>query len=69
VCGILECKRQSAEKKVVQTDVISKLGIFRFGVEDVAEQEVSWLVRTKGTESNEGGVATEFSLFASVVFV
>jgi glutathione synthase len=46
----------SAEKKVVRADVISEPGILRYGVEDSVEREVGWLVRTNGTESNEGGV-------------
>ena len=47
---------------VVKSEVISELGIFGwalFGGEDgrVEEKEVGWLLRTKGKESNEGGVA------------
>ncbi|KAG0698823.1 glutathione synthase [Suillus ampliporus] len=36
---------------------------------EVVEREVGWLVRTKGTESNEGGVAAGFSVLDSVVLV
>ncbi|KAG1777324.1 glutathione synthase [Suillus placidus] len=60
------------EKKVVRTEVISELGIFGyalFGGGEVVEREVGWLVRTKGTESNEGGVAAGFSVLDSVVLV
>ncbi|TFK74734.1 glutathione synthase [Pluteus cervinus] len=58
----------------VKTEVISELGIFGwalFGFEDghVDEKEVGWLVRTKGRESNEGGVATGFSVLDSIVLV
>jgi glutathione synthase len=63
---------ERAEKKVVRADVISELGIFGyalFGAEDVVEREVGWLVRTKGTDSNEGGVAAGFSVLDSVVLV
>jgi glutathione synthase len=62
----------SSEKKVVRADVISELGIFGyalFGAGDVVEREVGWLVRTKGTESNEGGVAAGFSVLDSVMLV
>ncbi|KAG2079703.1 glutathione synthase, partial [Suillus discolor] len=51
---------------------ISELGIFGyalFGEGEVVEREVGWLVRTKGTESNEGGVAAGFSVLDSVVLV
>jgi len=63
---------ESTGRKVVCTDVISELGIFGyvlFGAEGVVEREVGWLVRTKGTESNEGGVAAGFSVLDSVVLV
>ncbi|KAG1794542.1 glutathione synthase [Suillus plorans] len=62
----------SIEKKVVCVEVISELGIFGyalFGEGEVVEREVGWLVRTKGTESNEGGVAAGFSVLDSVVLV
>jgi hypothetical protein len=35
----------------------------------VVEQELGWLVRTKGTESDESGVAVGFSVLDSVVLV
>ncbi|KAG1727093.1 uncharacterized protein EDB91DRAFT_1135652 [Suillus paluster] len=63
---------ENAGKKVIRTEVISELGIFGyalFGEEEVVEREVGWLVRTKGTESNEGGVAAGFSVLDSVVLV
>lgn len=59
----------------VKTDVASELGIFGwtlFGGEKrqvLQEKEVGWLVRTKGKDSNEGGVATGFSVLDSVVLV
>ncbi len=59
----------------VKTDVISELGIFgwslfgRDEVLDVKEDTIGWLVRTKGTESNEGGVATGFSVLDSILLV
>lgn len=64
---------------VVQTEVISELGIFGwalFGGEgdhgkgkNIEEEEVGWLVRTKGKDSNEGGVAAGFSVLDSLVLV
>ncbi|KXN82852.1 Glutathione synthetase, partial [Leucoagaricus sp. SymC.cos] len=67
----------SSESQVpVRTDVISELGIFGWSLfrkedsdSNVKEDTVGWLVRTKGTESNEGGVATGFSVLDSVVLV
>ncbi|KAJ3518188.1 hypothetical protein NLJ89_g32 [Agrocybe chaxingu] len=58
----------------VKVDVVSELGIFGwalFGGPDkqVVEREVGWLVRTKGKESNEGGVATGFSVLDSLLLV
>ncbi|KAI0345594.1 glutathione synthase [Trametopsis cervina] len=58
----------------VRTEVISELGIFGwalFGGADgrVEEREAGWLVRTKGKDSNEGGVATGFSVLDSIVLV
>ncbi|EKM49834.1 uncharacterized protein PHACADRAFT_265549 [Phanerochaete carnosa HHB-10118-sp] len=58
----------------VQAEVISELGIFGwalFGGTDgqVREKEVGWLLRTKGKESNEGGIAAGFSVLDSVVLV
>ncbi|CAL1713699.1 unnamed protein product [Somion occarium] len=61
----------------VKTEVVSELGIFGwalFGEKDgerkvVKEKEAGWLVRTKGKESNEGGVAAGFSVLDSIVLV
>ncbi|CAA7261555.1 unnamed protein product [Cyclocybe aegerita] len=58
----------------VKAEVVSELGIFGwalFGGPDkqVVEREVGWLVRTKGKESNEGGVATGFSVLDSLLLV
>lgn len=58
----------------VKAEVISELGIFGwalFGGPEgkVEEKEVGWLVRTKGKESNEGGVAAGFSVLDSIVLV
>lgn len=63
-----------AEEPLSKTDVVSELGIFGwalFGAEggEVKEKEVGWLVRTKGKETNEGGVATGFSVLDSLALV
>lgn len=56
----------------VKTEVISELGIFGWalfgGTEStIQEKEVGWLLRTKGKDSNEGGIAAGFSVLDSVV--
>ncbi|EIM86208.1 glutathione synthase [Stereum hirsutum FP-91666 SS1] len=63
-------------KGLVRSEVISELGIYGwalFGkVNDkvtLKEKEVGWLVRTKGEGTDEGGVATGFSVLDSVVLV
>ena len=56
----------------IKTEVISELGIFGwalFGGETLIEKEGGWLVRTKGKESDEGGVAAGFSVLDSVLLV
>lgn len=57
----------------VKTEVVSEIGIFGyslFGAGEVkAEKEIGWLVRTKGKDSNEGGVASGFSVLDSIVLV
>ncbi|KAF8511005.1 hypothetical protein BU17DRAFT_77590 [Hysterangium stoloniferum] len=54
----------------VKADVVSELGIFGwalFGEGKTVEKEAGWLVRTKGRESDEGGVAVGFSVLDSIV--
>jgi glutathione synthase len=60
----------------VKAEVISELGIFGwaiFGEGRVVDKSedggAGWLVRTKGKESDEGGVATGFSVLDSIVLV
>ncbi|KAF8964259.1 glutathione synthase [Flammula alnicola] len=58
----------------VKTDVVSELGIFGWALfggpeKHIEEREVGWLVRTKGKDSNEGGVATGFSVLDSLLLV
>lgn len=63
-------------KGLVRSEVISELGIYGWALfgkvkEEVTvkEREVGWLVRTKGEGTDEGGVATGFSVLDSVVLV
>lgn len=57
----------------LKASTVSELGVFGwtlFGCDQVmAEQGAGWLVRTKGKESNEGGVATGFSVLDSLLLV
>jgi len=64
--------------KLVRVETISELGIFGWalfgrdegtGVVRKERGDVGWLMRTKGVESNEGGVAAGFSVLDSVVLV
>jgi glutathione synthase len=63
--------------QVVRGPVISELGIFGWilfegdkQATDVKQgEEVGWLVRTKGKESNEGGVAVGFSVLDSLILI
>ncbi|KAF9499102.1 glutathione synthase [Pleurotus eryngii] len=57
----------------VRMEVVSELGIFGWALfgsgEVVKDAEAGWLVRTKGVDSNEGGVATGYSVLDSIVLV
>ncbi len=57
----------------VRTEVVSELGIFGWALfgsgKVVKDAEAGWLVRTKGVDSNEGGVATGYSVLDSIVLV
>lgn len=63
----------SGTEGAVKTEVVSELGIFGYALfgpgRPVEEKEVGWLLRTKGKESNEGGVAAGFSVLDSLVLV
>lgn len=61
-------------ESAVNAEVVSELGIFGwslFGAPsgEVQESQAGWLLRTKGKDSNEGGVATGFSVLDSVLLV
>jgi hypothetical protein len=60
--------------KPVRKEAVSELGVFGwslFGGPDnsVQEKTVGWLVRTKGRESDEGGVAVGYSVIDSLVLI
>ena len=66
--------RAGAGNGAVRGEVVSELGIFGwslFGGENgvMKEKEVGWLMRTKGKESDEGGVAAGFSVLDSLVLI
>ncbi|KAG6829442.1 hypothetical protein H0H87_011397 [Tephrocybe sp. NHM501043] len=57
---------------VAKVEVVSELGIFGwalFGRVGLRQSEAGWLVRTKGKDSDEGGVATGFSVLDSVLLI
>lgn len=58
----------------VKTETTSELGIFGWalfgpGAKKIKHEEAGWLVRTKGTDNDEGGVATGFSVLDSLLLV
>ncbi|GJJ07834.1 hypothetical protein Clacol_002039 [Clathrus columnatus] len=57
----------------VKTDIVSEVGIFGYALfgkdRPIVEEEAGWLVRTKGRESDEGGVAVGFSVLDSIILV
>ena len=58
----------------VKTETTSELGIFGWalfgpGAKEVQHEEAGWLVRTKGTNSDEGGIAAGFSVLDSLLLV
>jgi hypothetical protein len=65
--------RPAGNGKAVRTEVVSELGVFGWSLfnpsDGVKEKEIGWLVRTKGRENNEGGVATGFSVLDSLFLV
>ncbi|KAG6866174.1 hypothetical protein C0991_007724 [Blastosporella zonata] len=55
-----------------KVEVVSELGIFGwalFGGGEIRHEGAGWLVRTKGKDSDEGGVATGFSVLDSVLLI
>ncbi|KAF8827950.1 hypothetical protein HHX47_DHR4000858 [Lentinula edodes] len=64
---------RAGSEECVETEVVSELGIFGWSLfgegKVINEKEAGWLVRTKGKDSNEGGVATGFSVLDSLVLV
>ena len=64
----------SQSQMPLKAETVSELGIFGWALfggdeKQIEEREVGWLVRTKGKDSNEGGVATGFSVLDSLLLV
>ena len=64
----------SGSQGAVAMETISELGIFGWALfgpsaRAVKHEEAGWLVRTKGTNSDEGGIATGFSVLDSLLLV
>ena len=64
----------SQSQMPIKAETVSELGIFGWALfggdeKQIEEREVGWLVRTKGKDSNEGGVATGFSVLDSLLLV
>ena len=62
------------QQEATRTEVISELGIFGWALfgnsgQTLIEKEGGWLMRTKGRESDEGGVAAGFSVLDSVLLI
>lgn len=69
-----ESETQPEAQAPVKTEVVSELGIFGWSLfggslKSVEEKQVGWLLRTKGKESNEGGVASGFSVLDSLLLI
>ncbi|KAG8955427.1 hypothetical protein FRC04_008778 [Tulasnella sp. 424] len=64
---------KAGEDQAGLKDVVSELGIFGWAVfgddSPMQEDAAGWLVRTKGKDSDEGGVAVGFSVLDSIVLV
>jgi glutathione synthetase len=64
----------SDSQGAVKTETISELGIFGWalfgpGAKEIKHEEAGWLVRTKGKDSDEGGIAAGFSVLDSLLLV
>ncbi|KAG6909274.1 hypothetical protein DXG01_001218 [Tephrocybe rancida] len=63
----------SGNQAAANVEVVSELGIFGWALfgeyVDIRQQQGGWLVRTKGRDSDEGGVATGFSVLDSILLV
>jgi len=72
--GVQNLLLRAGESVAVRKEVVSELGIFGwslFGGDAgvLKHEEAGWLVRTKGKESDEGGVAVGFSVLDSILLV
>ncbi|KAG8999655.1 hypothetical protein FRB94_003870 [Tulasnella sp. JGI-2019a] len=71
--GVKNWLAKSGEGRAVEKEVVNELGVFGWALfkddEPMKEQGAGWLVRTKGNDSDEGGVAVGFSVLDSLVLV
>lgn len=64
----------AGSRGAVRAETISELGIFGWalfgsGAKEIKHEEAGWLVRTKGIDSDEGGVAAGVSVLDSLLLV
>lgn len=69
---LLRAAGPNSDGSPVRANVVSELGILGWALfgnpeNPLQEKDVGWLVRTKGADSNEGGVATGFSVLDSLL--
>ncbi|KAG8885934.1 hypothetical protein FRB98_001540 [Tulasnella sp. 332] len=71
--GVKNWLVKAGDARAIEKEVVNELGVFGWVLfrdgEPVKEKEAGWLVRTKGNESDEGGVAVGFSVLDSLVLV
>ncbi|KAG8902836.1 hypothetical protein FRB99_004032 [Tulasnella sp. 403] len=71
--GMKNLLAKAGEGHATEKDVVSELGVYGWALfgtgSSLQEQEAGWLLRTKGRESDEGGVAVGYSVLDSVVLV
>ena len=64
----------SGSQGAIKTETISELGTFGWALfgpdaKELKHEEAGWLLRTKGTDSDEGGIAAGFSVLDSLLLV
>jgi glutathione synthetase len=69
--GVKNWMVKAGDAKTTESEVVSEIGIFGWAFfgegRPTIEKEAGWLVRTKGRESDEGGVAVGFSVLDSII--
>lgn len=71
---LLRAPGPNSDGAAVRANIVSELGILGWALfgnpeTPLQEKEVGWLVRTKGADSDEGGVATGFSVLDSLLLI